>query len=60
MREVNDYHIFFHPKIPVLRKEVNEAIKDGWQPLGGVYGFGGIWAQTMVKYWTPYPKPPEL
>lgn len=30
------YHIFSEPSIPELLEEVNDAIKRGWRPLGGV------------------------
>jgi hypothetical protein len=38
-----------------LEKEVNEAIKDGWQPLGGVFAlpfkvYGRPWCQAMVRF----------
>jgi len=33
-----------------LVKKVNEAINEGWKPLGGVCSdFGSGWAQAMVR-----------
>lgn len=29
--------------------EVNEKIKRGYKPLGGVCSDGGLWVQAMVK-----------
>ncbi|BCO25387.1 hypothetical protein MIZ03_0247 [Rhodoferax lithotrophicus] len=57
MQKVVEYTVV-SGKLPTLIAEVNELIKDGWQPLGACQdsssedSFIGI--QTMVKYPTPH------
>ena len=31
-----------------LERQVNKMMKDGWQPLGGAFGFSFYLCQTMV------------
>lgn len=57
--KIVEYHTFYNDDRLELSKEVNEKIKEGWQPLGGIF----VWSmhnnssefyfwQTMVKYET--------
>ena len=52
-----EYRVINDSKMTDLVKEVNNAIKEGWKPQGGVSVTKGlapirqafIWAQAMVK-----------
>lgn len=55
MNKIIEYQILGTEKFSELVKEVNKAIKKGWQPLGGVsidnfMSQVGIPVQAMVKY----------
>jgi len=51
MNKIIEYHIFYYENIYDLSNEVNNAIKKGLQPLGGicVYKSDRVY-QAMVKY----------
>lgn len=38
------------PEIKDLEKKVNAAIKDGWQPMGGIAIKGNLVFQAMLKF----------
>jgi hypothetical protein len=53
-----EYRVISESKIADLVREVNDAIKEGWKPQGGVsvtkglaplLGQAFVWAQAMVK-----------
>jgi hypothetical protein len=53
-----EYRVISESKMADLVKEVNNAIKEGWKPQGGVsvtkglaplLGAAFVWAQAMVK-----------
>lgn len=50
------YGVLQDSTLDKLRLQVNEAIKDGWQPLGGIcaaiqaYGSPVTFLQAIVKY----------
>jgi hypothetical protein len=46
MSEITKYHIFSNENYIELCNEVNLAIQDGWQPLGGVSAANVIDAKT--------------
>jgi len=50
---ISEYRLICHPDPAEFVRYVNEAIKDGWQPIGGVsltLGNGGKgFAQALVK-----------
>jgi hypothetical protein len=54
MKKIVKYVIIETHSARDLRVEVNEAIKNGWQPLGGVSvstdGSYTAYIQAMVKY----------
>ncbi len=50
MSQVVKYKIALGGSVSELEKRVNEAIAEGWQPLGGVAGGQEGWIyQAMVK-----------
>jgi Domain of unknown function (DUF1737) len=53
-----EYRVISESKMADLVKEVNNAIKEGWKPQGGVsvtkghapvLGQAFVWAQAMIK-----------
>ena len=47
---IMEYRVVTANLLKSLIKKVNEAINEGWQPLGGVCSdVGSGWAQAMVK-----------
>ena len=50
MKKIDKYFIEYAFNDSQLVHRVNEAIKEGWQPLGRSYFHGEMCYQTMVKY----------
>ena len=61
MAEIIEYQVLTCPGYGALNNQMKEAIKDGWQPLGGVSSFSrvvnivigqteAIYSQAIVKY----------
>ena len=52
--KITDYQILKYSQIGYLESEVANAIKEGWQPLGGVsvclYRYDNEYSQAIVKY----------
>ncbi len=58
--KITDYQILNSSKSGYLEREIADAIKEGWQPLGGVtvclasssssYESGKQYSQAIVKY----------
>ena len=52
--KITDYKILKYSQSGYLESEVANAIKEGWQPLGGVsiclYRFDKEYSQAIVKY----------
>lgn len=47
---IMEYRVETANLLKSLVKKVNEAINEGWKPLGGVCSdFGSGWAQAMVR-----------
>lgn len=50
-KKVIKYKILISPSFYRLQDDVNDEIKNGWQPLGGVSGYNNYsFMQAMVKY----------
>lgn len=53
MQKILEYKIVYASNSQFLEEEVNKAIKEGWQPLGGAFIEGGVtysYNQVVVKY----------
>ena len=51
MTKIIEYKVFMNiVSLDSFNEEINMLIKQGWQPLGGVWHDDGIWAQAMVKF----------
>jgi Domain of unknown function (DUF1737) len=55
MSTIIDYKVITSRTGPIplherLETKVAVALKEGWQPLGGVVIHPDFWAQTMVRY----------
>ena len=46
--ETMEYDVIDGGSLTALRHDVNEAIKKGWRPQGGIY----IWTKDSVTLWT--------
>ena len=46
------YKVLFDPPA-ALQRQVEEALAEGWQPLGGCTNNDSVVYQAMVKYETP-------
>lgn len=49
MAPTTDYDIVLAPNADIMKIEVRERIKDGWQVYGGLAPMGGMLAQALVK-----------
>lgn len=48
---ITDYRIIIEEHLHSLERNVNEHIRNGWQPLGGISSsLNGNHIQAMVKY----------
>jgi hypothetical protein len=56
MKKTIAYGVLSDTTLEKLRHQVNDAIKDGWEPLGGIcaaiqaYGSPMTFLQAIVKY----------
>lgn len=51
--KAKDYIVFCEQDMTVLEQDVNDYIKIGWQPIGGISvnnGHGDLYCQAMVRY----------
>lgn len=50
MREIIDYKILWNEDTDVITKEINQAIREGWQPYGSLVIERTVLIQAMVVY----------
>jgi len=50
MFEVTEYYLVHDQIAESVTEKINELIRLGWQPFGGVSMINGHYAQAMVKY----------
>lgn len=50
-KKLNMYKVIEEPRLQVLVEKVNQAIKEGWRPLGGIsYQSANMWyLQALVR-----------
>ncbi len=50
MSEIRSYKVITASDRQRMEQQVNDAMKAGWTPFGGIADTGGELSQAMVKY----------
>lgn len=53
-----EYFVIVQNTIHIFERAVNDAIAEGWEPLGGIMHDDGVFYQAMIR--RPQHRPPTI